>query len=190
VVSLIDFEDIRKDIAKPISKIAPRISEFISGEGIAGDLDHDRSWLLRELMIEKGIEIVYKHPLLGVGLFNFANYDAKLNSLYEDEKFYSVLYGQVNNADKFNNKSAHNSYIQLISENGIIGFSLYILLAFPLIYVFLKKLIFSEITLNDLPLMSFFFLSIYFYAIASLMGTLTYVIIGMAIASKNKQIKF
>ncbi len=190
ISQFLDIEQLRKQASKPFAQISPRISELISGEGDAGDLETDRSWLIRELMIEKGLEIFEKYPFLGIGLFNFSNYDAKLDALYTNETFSSVLYGQSKGADKYNDKSAHNSYVQLITENGIIGFIIYLIIALPLIIHFFKKILVNDISFEDGPLMSFFFLSIYFYAIASLMGTLTYLIIGMAYVSKNKQIKF
>ncbi len=190
ISQFIDIEQLRKEASKPFAQISPRISELISGEGDAGDLETDRSWLIRELMIEKGFEIFKKYPFLGIGLFNFSNYDAQLDALYTNETFSAVLFGQSKGADQYNDKSAHNSYVQLICENGIIGFILYLIIALPLVIHFLKKILLNDISFEDGPLMSFFFLSIYFYAIASLMGTLTYLIIGMAYVSKNKQIKF
>jgi O-antigen ligase len=190
ISQFIDIDQLRKEASKPFAQISPRISELISGEGDAGDLETDRSWLIRELMIEKGFEIAKKYPFLGIGLFNFSNYDAQLDALYNNETFSARLYGYSKGADQYNDKSAHNSYVQLICENGILGFIIYLIIALPLIIHFFKKIIVNNISFEDGPLMSFFFLSIYFYAIASLMGTLTYIIIGMAYVSKNKQIKF
>lgn len=160
-------------IADKVEGINPRFSQLIRGEG-EGDLTFDKSWLIRKLMIDKSIEIFNSHPLLGVGPNNFIYYDSSLSSRNE----YARL---ASNSDHFyNTRSAHNSYIQILSEIGIIGFVVLILLLFIPIITFLKDFYYNNIGVSHLPLVSLFGMALHFYAISSITGAVSWVVIGFA----------
>jgi O-antigen ligase len=116
-------ENIRSLLSNAVTPISPRVSAFIlAEEGTEGDLSHDRSWLTRQLMIEKGLEIIKIYPILGVGPLNFINYEANLSNYYSNEKYQRLAYRLDTNKTDLNTTSAHNAYIQMVSEYGVLGF--------------------------------------------------------------------
>lgn len=165
-----------------ISKFNPRLAKLILNEedDEEGDLSFDKSWLHRELMVDKSLEIFSSHPILGIGPNSFRYYDAELNTYYQ--------YTRLGNKTKdwYNNRSAHNSYIQILSELGLFGFLIIlIIIIVPNIYL-VKNLITSpKITL--LPFVSVIGISIHFYAISALTGAICWFIFGICWAIlKNK----
>lgn len=168
------FQPVLFQLAENVKEINPRLSGFILEEG-DGSLERDKSWGQRKLMIEKGFEIFKEYPVFGIGANNFKYYDAEL-SAHASSQFYYL----VQTKDWYNGRSAHNSYIQILAEFGIIGLSLFILiLAFPLFY-FVKKFIFSQLTFNDIAIVSLLSMTVYFYAISSFTGAIPWVIIGLS----------
>lgn len=173
-----NFSITREITAGIISPFSDRIANFVSGKGSAGDLSYDKSWLTRELMIEKSQEIIKEHPIFGVGVNHFTSYDSKLESLYSAK--YLRLTGGNHDESYYNTRSAHNSYVHVLSEMGIVGFLLLIIiLAPPLLYAF-WKLFTSNLTVADMSLVSLIGICTHFYTITSLPGTISWFIIGMA----------
>jgi O-antigen ligase len=173
-------------LAGNIRSISPRIAEFVEGQGQAGNLTKDESWLTRRLMIEKGKEIIEKYPFFGVGLMNFSIYEAKLTSLWHKE--YAPLQDEVNPSKHFNKTSAHNSYLQIWAETGYIGFvSLMTFLIFPLTF-FSRKFIFGSLGFEDLPLISLCCVCLHFYVISIITSALSWAVIGFAYAAYRRRL--
>lgn len=167
------FDGFFQSSAVYFDHINPRFANLLRGEG-EGDLTTDKSWLIRELMIDKGKELIKQRPFLGVGPNGFIFYDAKLKSL-ED-------YGRLQNHDEdyYNSRSSHNSYLQVLAEFGYIGFISFILLLFiPLVH-FLVRFIRGKISFTDLPLISLLGLAIHFYAISAITGAISWFVIGLS----------
>jgi O-antigen ligase len=166
-------------IADQVEPINPRFANLIRGEE-EGDLTKDKSWLIRKLMIDKGMEIISKHPFLGVGPSNFKAYHAELKSF--------VRYDRLQHVDrrKFEmNTSPHNTYLQSLTEFGIVGSCFfYLILLRPLLY--LIRLFYNDrLRVQHLFLISLLGMCIHFYAIASLTGALPWFVIGLAWALLN-----
>ncbi|UZJ43919.1 O-antigen ligase family protein [Marinimicrobium sp. C6131] len=68
---------------------------------------------------EKGLEMMHDHKLFGVGYYAFPSY-------FEDKYVHSVNFENF----RYRREVAHNSYIQVGSEMGYIGLSIYLLLIF------------------------------------------------------------
>lgn len=117
-----------------VESFSPRFANLLRGVD-EGDLEFDKSWLHRELMVDKTIEIISERPFLGVGYGNFTNYSASLNT-FESIK-YSRLRGH--SVEYYNTRSAHNSYANHLAETGIIGFLILLSLIVPLFLWFLKQ---------------------------------------------------
>ena len=167
-------------LAQQVETVNPRAASLISKSGNEGDLEMDKSWLLRELMVKKAFEISNMYPLFGIGIFNFTNYDAELSGLNDVQR----LGGYSTNF--YNSRSAHNSYAQQLAEGGYVGLGLLILILWISVKPALTKILFGGFILDDLPLICMLTLSIYFYVISSLTGSGTWFIIGLAHAVDTK----
>ena len=177
-------EENRQALGDAVTPVSSRIGGFIKGEGADGDLTFDKSWLTRKLMIEKGKEILTDYPFLGVGIGHYDKFSAELSSLHTEE--FSRLVGPAYDEAYYNHKSAHNSYVHLASEMGIIGFISLLLVLVPPLLIALKKLILLTIDQDDLILISLTGICIHFYTITSLPGTVTWFVIGIASSVMNR----
>jgi len=160
--------------ADQVETINPRLASLMRSEG-EGDLTMDKSWLIRKLMIDKGEEIIRHYPLIGVGPNNFKFYKAELNTY--------KTYDRLQSIDKKvfdNNTSAHNTYLQVVTEFGFIGALIYGLILLKPIWLFLKKFISSTLSIEHLTLISLFGIVIHFYTIANLSGALPWFILGLS----------
>lgn len=160
--------------ASKVESINPRLASLMRGEG-EGDLTQDKSWLTRKLMIEKGFEIVEKHPFIGVGPSNFRHFEAELKSYVNYKRLQSIPKKVFDSRT-----SAHNTYIQAISEFGIIGFILYLLILFLPILFFIKKFLKIQLNSSHFILICFIGMVIHFYTVANLTGALPWFIIGLS----------
>lgn len=75
-------------------------------------LEEDKSFMIRQLMIQKGIRLFWESPIIGVGPSRFKKSSTALDMP-------RVL--QYASQKHFDSKSAHNSYIDLLAETGIAG---------------------------------------------------------------------
>lgn len=166
-----------ESFAEQVEPLSPRLASLILGEE-EGDLSQDKSWLHRKLMIDKSLEIFDEFPLLGIGATNFSKFDSELGTFDEDQ------YSRLGNHDRdwYNNRSAHNTYVQILSEFGAIGLAIFlILLLIPLTHL-IKLLFNNEFKIHHLPLISLMGMSIHFYAISTITGAVPWMILGLAIA--------
>ncbi len=185
IISQSDSSQIYLDaLASQVEPINPRFANLLRGEG-DGDLTSDKSWLIRKLMVDKGIEIFKEYPIRGIGVNNFYYYDSELATFNQ----YDRLGGET--IEFFNSRSAHNSYIQVLAEMGLLGlFVLILLIVIPLSF-FLRNFFSGAIDISYLPLVSLLAISMHLYAITALTGANTWMIIGLswAILQKRKHFK-
>lgn len=136
-------------------------------------------------MIEKGFEIIEKYPFFGVGIGHFNKYQAELKNIFSDD--YTRLIGNNlnNEVDEYNRTSAHNSYIHVLAEMGIIGFIVLLMILIPLLTFSIIRLFNLKLEIEDMALISIFGMCIHFYTISSFPGTLTWFVFGLASNRKN-----
>ena len=169
-------------LANDVESVNPRFASLLRGKD-EGDLSFDKSWLIRKLMVDKGIEIFKEYPIKGIGANNFVFFDSKIATLDQYERL------GAEDVDYFNKRSPHNSYIQVLSEFGIIGFVLFLsLLIVPLTF-FVRQLFTSKMKIEFLPMVSLFAISMHFYAIAALYGAIAWWVIGLSWAVLNNSKK-
>lgn len=181
-----DIETARKDIGDRIGIHSERIGEFIKGEGSGGDLEFDKSWLTRQLMIEKSKEIIAHHPYFGIGVGNFVRYQANIDVIF-DRKYSRLINGGLDRS-YYNTRSSHNSYIHILSETGVLGFLVFIWILVPLLYKSFKSLYMGSIDDKNTILISIIGICIHFVAITSITGALSWFIIGSAYACSGKKV--
>lgn len=133
-------------------------------------MHNDMSWLQRKAQVQKGKQIFNKHPFLGIGYTNFVDYKILINeSAIESDR-------KLRNID---NRSAHNSYVALLAETGLLGLSSIVLLLLLSFVTFWKNL---KLILNSFEayvFVSLVGLIIYFYTISGHQGTSVWIMYGM-----------
>ena len=110
-----------------LQSASPRIHQLIYN--IEEVQSQDRSYLSRRAMIEKGLNFFEERPLTGIGLFNFSRMEGKIDGNFEGAKY--VVHKKINNL------SAHNSYIVVLSEGGLILSIPFVLLHLRIIWFIL-----------------------------------------------------
>lgn len=101
------------------------------------DLSTDANTKVRILFWGVGLEMVRSHPLLGVGA---NNYQIKYG---EGREQFSTRYPNsalVAMNDHLLTRYAHNEYVQMAAELGIVGLSLFILFSLALVTAFVRAL--------------------------------------------------
>lgn len=93
-------------------------------------LETDRSYLTRLALIEKGMSIFKEHPITGVGIGNFTKVTFDIQFDFEGGQYLE------NKEDSIaTGTSAHNSYINFLSEGGI-------LLLIPILYLMFYPIVY------------------------------------------------
>lgn len=136
-------------------------------------LEEDKSVLIRELMIQKGIKLFKESPLIGVGGNRFRQTSASLEIpfglSYEDETY-------------FNRRSSHNSYVEFLAEFGLVGVIPAGILLLSLVFKGFSTTM-HALNINDvIPLavfLSFIQMSVHMWAISALANTATWFIYGL-----------
>ena len=169
-------------LADQVETINPRFANLLRGEE-DGDLTSDKSWLVRKLMVDKGIEIFKEFPIRGIGPNNFDYFDSKLATY----NTYDRLSGA--SIEFLNSRSAHNSYVQLLAEMGLPGIVLMLSMLFIPLVFFFKKFFISTLTLQYLPHVSLLGISMHFYAISAFTGAIAWIIIGLSWSVLNKKLR-
>ena len=177
--SMPNFQPILNGFANLIEGANPRAAKLIR-EG-QGDLTEDRSWLVRLLMVEKALEIHDKYPIFGIGINHFKAMDGSLRMHYIEWRL------QKYTKHGLNQTSAHNSYFQLLAENGIWGITCVLIIVLLCNVTLIVKLALNlSVGYSDLILVGLFGISIHWYTIASFMGGVTWLMIALAVfARKN-----
>lgn len=139
---------------------------------------NDMSWLQRRAQINKGKQIFELHPLLGIGIFNFPRYgiDIDVSNIETDR-------GKIRNI-KY--RSAHNSYVALLAETGVLGFSAIILMFAFALWPFLKKLNQIGNTFEGCVFISMIGLLGYFYLISGFFGSSAWLTYGLILGAASK----
>lgn len=161
-----------------VDKINPRLGALLR-LGDDGSLKRDKSWLQRKLLISKGKEIFAKHPFIGIGPMNFRYYDSKL------EEYSTFNFLQGNSRELYNSRSAHNSYIQVLTEFGLVGFIFFLVIIFRPIYFFWRNFNSATLKVEHLPIVCLIGISIHFYAISAFTGAIPWLVIGLSWALLN-----
>lgn len=165
-----------ESVANFVGDYNPRLSSLIKGEG-EGDLRSDKSWLLRELMIEKSKGIVAQHPFLGVGLHHFGDFDFDFSKhLNQNNQFKRLSY---QSEEFYNSRSAHNSYFQILAETGYIGLAVMLVIIFTPITLLLFRLI-NRPTVVLVFCVGLLGISIHYYVISSITGAIGWFLLGLA----------
>lgn len=154
---------------KAADAVQERLDTFAS-------LEEDKSYVIRQVMIQKGLRLFQESPLIGVGAnrFTLTWTDLTIPEL--------ISYVDIEN---FERRNSHNSYVQFLAEFGLVGS---IPLAVLLIILTVRgyKTALSSIKRNNLvPLaifISFIQMSVHMWVLTALTGTVSWFIYGLLTA--------
>ncbi|MEL7655692.1 MAG: O-antigen ligase family protein [Bacillota bacterium] len=149
-------------------------------------LDQDKSYMIRQLMIQKGLRLFEQSPLIGVGASRFTKSSVPL-----DIPFVLSYASQTH----FDVKSAHNSYLDFLAENGLVGAVPFGILLLTLAWGGLKSAFrSSRIGMYWMlaVFLSFTQMSIHMWSITSITNTANWFIYGLVaaviIAANRKEV--
>ena len=86
-------------------------------------LEKEKTFVSRKLMVGRGLTLFKRSPVIGVGPGQW----------YKENVVLSIPEILPQNQEKYNNKSAHNSYIMFLAEMGLLGAVPYVILMFLLV---------------------------------------------------------
>ncbi|WP_124397405.1 O-antigen ligase family protein [Thermaurantimonas aggregans] len=134
----------------------------------------DRSYLVRVAMVKKALAIFEKHPLTGIGLNNFTNYSIAFDESFEGAKY-------VVTRKNIQQKSAHNSYIGVLAEGGLLLFLPFVLILLIPIYHLIRN--FNSIPVVQKPVFyGHVMMAVHLYFIMSIVNVFTWFLIALASA--------
>jgi len=140
----------------------------------------DKSWVQRRIQQEKCKQVFAQNPILGIGPLNVEKYRFNINISKLGDLDSSILGLELRNSDF---RSAHNSYYQLLAENGIAGVVLLSLLLFSVI----KRMYNNKgIIGSEIALISLLGALVNLFMVSALWGTNTWLLLGIFMGySKN-----
>lgn len=172
----LNITPVRVAVGKMISPVNERVGELLINSDKV--FRNDMSWLQRRAQVNKGKQIFKLHPVLGIGIFNFSRYDIDIDvsNIDTDRKM-------IRNID---NRSAHNSYVAILSETGFLGFSAIILMFASALWPFIRKLNLIGGTFEGCIFISTIGMLVYFYTISSFFGTSSWIMYGLILGASAK----
>jgi len=176
LISLFNIEPVRKSLGYAVFGYNQRLGILLKDPELV--LRTDKSWLIRRAQVQKGKQIFAEHPILGIGYSNFTKYDVNIDLLKIG------IYKKLSKKS-VQNRSAHNTYVAILAETGILGFFSIVLLFITLLVRFWKNSNNLGNKFEGLVFVSFIGLLVYFYTISSLMGTNTWIMFGLIAGAAN-----
>jgi O-antigen ligase len=161
-------------IALLMFSASPRISQAVESRfNTFQSLNEEKSYMIRTLMNQKALKLFEQSPFFGVGAGRFMISSVEL-------QIPMVL--QYASQAHFDRKSAHNSYLSFLAENGLLGS-----VPFSILLIFLASagwkaaiyLITQEQNYGVMIYASFIGLSVHMWAISAVTNTSTWFIYGL-----------
>ena len=128
-------------------------------------------------MIQKGLKIFKANPIIGIGSGRFTKTTVALDL--------PRVFSDPGRMSRFTTQSAHNSYIVILAENGLLAAIPFAFLLMILLFRGFSSTLRSIRRDEYLPLavfLSFVQMSIHFWVIASLTNTSTWFVYGLMAA--------
>ncbi len=134
----------------------------------------DKSWVQRRLQQEKCQQVAAKYPFIGIGPLNIVRFNFNINVSKMEDVDSRILDHEYSRSM---NRSSHNSYYQLLAENGFVGLII-------ILFVFLRLLIKYYKRRNDdygfiVIMVSLIGMIINLYNVSSFWGTNTWIMLGL-----------
>jgi hypothetical protein len=177
VVSYLLYSNYEVLVKKIVYELNPRTYDLLYEENV---LEEDHSYLTRLALREKGIYLFEKSPITGVGVNNFSSVEGEIE--------YNFTGGDIVERDDETIKraSAHNSYISILTETGLLGS---IPLALFIIYILLRCLylgIFKKDEQSFVLVIGLIGMLIHFNFISAILNIYTWFYFGLVAANNQR----
>ena len=155
-----------KYIPTAASAIQNRLSTFQS-------LEEDKTYLIRQVLTQKGLTMFKESPIIGVGANRFQKtfVDLKIPKL--------ISYVPISN---FETRNSHNSYIQFLAEFGLVGAIPFGILLVTLVlqgFITTRRSIIRNQLIPLAIFLSFVQMSIHMWVMTALTGTQAWFVYGL-----------
>ena len=134
-------------------------------------LSSDVSYLVRRLQIEKALIIFKKNPMTGIGLNNWGDYRVNFTGDFEGSEY-------VIKKKEMDKKSAHNSYVSLLAEGGLLLIIPFLLIVLLNMRDFIKKYNLRS-QIENAYYWSFIAMLIHLYFISAIVNVYCWFLIGI-----------
>ena len=145
----------------------------------------DLSYLTRVILVEKGLYLFFQNPLTGIGLNSFASTYGEISGNFEGAEF------AVNKGFEVG-YSAHNSYLSILTEGGL-------LLIIPFVLILLTLILHFILNVGKMPafyrpvFIGVITMSVHLYFISAILNVYAWFLLALAAAltyrEKEKNIK-
>lgn len=146
-------------------------------------LKNDKSWIIRVAQMQKGKQLFAERPMWGLGPKNFSQQFVEIDVSKIESNENEFLKRTMRSQGQ---RSAHNSYINLITENGLIGTVVFVVMVLLIYVYYIKNLTYFRDTFESCVFIISMGMLVYFYSISALYGTSTWLIYGLLIGVTNK----
>lgn len=146
-------------------------------------LKNDKSWIIRVAQVQKGKQLFAERPMWGLGPKNFSQQFVEIDVSKIESNENEFLKRTMRSQGQ---RSAHNSYINLITENGLIGTVVFVVMVLLIYVYYIKNLTYFRDTFESCVFIISMGMLVYFYSISALYGTSTWLIYGLLIGVTNK----
>lgn len=137
-------------------------------------IEEDKTYMARQLMVQKGLRLFQQSPLVGVGPARWT----REYVLLDIPEWMGGWRGEAS----YQRKSSHNSYIALLAETGLAGTIPYALLLLTLVWQGYRAVVMLARQGQFWPLgvyIAFIGMSIHLWVLAGLTGTSPWVVYGL-----------
>lgn len=172
VFFLLSLPKVRLSIAEVLFPEDADMQTLIETPGVVFQLD--KSWVQRRIQQEKSKQIMSHNPLFGIGPLNFQKYNININTSRMEDVDEGVLSAQMMRSD---NRSSHNSYYQLLAENGVLGLIIIVITFLTILVKLYNRRDKSDVYVA--LLVSAFGLFSNLYMVSIFWGTSTWVLLGI-----------
>lgn len=172
VFYLLTLENVRLKIAEVVFPEDRSMQILIETPEIAFQMD--KSWVQRRIQQEKCKQVMSMFPVFGIGPLNYEKYNINIDISKITDVDDARLKNQLMYSD---NRSTHNSYYQLLAENGILVFLIVISIILGILVKLFSKRKEGEIYI--ILLISSFGLFSNLFMLSGFWGTNTWLLIGI-----------
>lgn len=172
---------VRTKISETLFPEDPGMQMLIENPDIVFQMD--KSWAQRRIQQEKCIQVFRQYPIIGLGPLNVSRYNINININNLSNIDDNILHFELTHSDS---RSAHNSYYQLIAENGCVGFILLFFVLYKMTKGVYKYKNVSKANIWVLVSMAGMLANL--YMVSALWGTNTWILLGVfcGYANNNK----